>query len=147
VVEFSTRFEKDFSLLVCISCTKTSTSMWYIDNESSHHMKGIREHFSKLTEIEDLEVVPGDDSVVKEVGSGRLSFQRESHPLFLVRDVLYVLDLKKILILVSTIENKGYELVFHDGRVLMYPKGSNITLVKVIGIGHGKLYMFLFQLA
>jgi hypothetical protein len=90
-------------------------------------------------------VVFGDESMVKAVGSGTISFQRESQPPLLVRDVLYVPGLKKNLILVSTIEDKGYELVFHDGHVLMYPNGSNITSAKVIGIRHGKLYKLMFH--
>jgi hypothetical protein len=69
-------------------------------------MTSVREHLSDLTEIEDLEVVLGDDSVVNAISSGTLSFQRESQPPFLIRDVLYVSGLKKNLISVSTIEDK-----------------------------------------
>jgi hypothetical protein len=145
VEEFSTRFKKEFSLLVCLSSSATSTSVWYIDSGASRHMTYVCENFLDLIEIEDLEVVLGDDSVVKAVGSGTISFQRESQPPLLVRDVLYVLGLKKNLISISTIEDRGYELVFHDGQVLMYPKGSSITSSKVIGIRHGKLYKLMFQ--
>jgi hypothetical protein len=63
----------------------------------------------------------------------------------LVRDVLYVPGLKKNLISVFTIEDRGYEVLFHDGQVLLYPKGSSITLAKVIGIRHEKLYRLMFQ--
>jgi hypothetical protein len=145
VEEFSTRFEKEFSLLVCLSSRASSTSVWYIDSGASCHMTGVCEYFIDLTEIEDLEVVLGDDSVVKAVGSGTISFQRESQPPMLVRDVLYVPGLKKNLISVSTIEDRGYELVFRDGQVLLYPKGSSITSAKVIGIRHEKLYKLMFQ--
>jgi hypothetical protein len=72
--------------------------------------------------------------VVKEVGSGTVSFQRESQPPMLLRDVLYVYGLKKKLISVSNIEERGYEVFFCDGQVLIFPKGSNITSAKVIGI-------------
>lgn len=60
-------------------------------------------------------------------------------------DILYVLGLKKNLISVSCIEEKGYEVVFRDGQVLMYPRGSSIASAKVIGIRHGKLYRLCFQ--
>ena len=72
--------------------------------------------------------------MVKAVGSGTVSFQRESQPPMLLRDVLYVLGLKKNLVSVSTIEDRGYEVLFRDGHVLLYPKGSSVTLAKVIGI-------------
>jgi hypothetical protein len=63
----------------------------------------------------------------------------------LLRDVLYVSGLKKNLVSVSTIEDKGYEVLFRDGHVFLYPKGSSVTLAKVIGIRHEKLYKLMFQ--
>ena len=45
----------------------------------------------------------------------------------------------------STIEDKGYEVTFRGGQVIMYPKGSSIELGKVIGIQRGRLYRFGFQ--
>jgi hypothetical protein len=74
-----------------------------------------------------------------------ISFKRESHPPMLVRDVLYVPGLKKNMISMSTIDDKGYEVVCHDGKVLMYPKGSIITSTKVIGIRHEKLYRLMLH--
>jgi hypothetical protein len=51
----------------------------------------------------------------------------------LLRDFLYIPSLKKNLISISTIEESGYEVFFCNGQVLQFPKGSNITLDKVIG--------------
>jgi hypothetical protein len=147
VDEFTHRFKKEYSLLVYLSFRASSTSIWYIDSGASHHMTGVREYFTDLTEIGDLEVVLGDDSVVKAVGSGIVSFQRESLPPMLLRDVLYVSGLKKNLVSVSTIEDRGYEVLFRDGHVVLYPKRSSITSTKVIGIRHEKLYKLIFQLA
>jgi hypothetical protein len=130
VEEFSTKFDNEFSLVVCLSTRATHSSVWYIDSGASHHMTCVREHLSDLTKIGDLEVVLGDDRVVKGVGSGTISFQRESLPPMLLRDVLYVLGLKNNLISFSTIEERGYEVLFRDGQV------SNITLAKVIGTRH-----------
>jgi hypothetical protein len=134
VEDFSHGFEKEYSLLVCLSSRETSTNVWYIDSEASRHIKGDREYFTNLTEIGDIEVVPGNDSVVKVFGSGTISFQRQSLSPMLVRDLLYVPSLKKNLISVSTIDDRGYEVLFHDGKVLLYPKGSSISSAKVIGI-------------
>ena len=44
-----------------------------------------------------------------------MSFQREFQQPMVVRDVFYVPRLKKNLISVSTIEDRGYEVVFLDG--------------------------------
>ena len=51
----------------------------------------------------------------------------------LLREVLYVPGLKKNLILVFAIEERGYEVLFRDGQVLLFPKGPSITSTKVIG--------------
>jgi hypothetical protein len=90
--------------------------------------------------------VLGDDREVKVAGSGTVSFWRESLPPMTLTEVLYVLGLKKKLVSVSTIEEKGYEVLFHDGQVLLLPRGSSITSAKVIGTRHERLYKFLFQL-
>jgi hypothetical protein len=74
VDEFSTRFDKDFSLVLCLSTRATHSIVWYIDSGASHHMTGVREHLIDLTQIGDLEVVLGYDRVVKEVVSGKISF-------------------------------------------------------------------------
>jgi hypothetical protein len=145
VEEFFAKFDKEFSLVVCLSTRTTHSSVWYIDNGASCHMTGVREHLTDLTQIGDLEVVLGDDRVVKAVGSGTVSFQRESLPPMLLREVLYVPGLKKNLILVSAIEERGYEVLFCDGQVFLFPKGSSITLTKVIGTRHEKLYKLMFQ--
>ena len=61
------------------------------------------------------------------------------------RDVYYVSRLKKNLILVSTIEDRGLEVLFSDGCVYILPMGPNFTSAKVIGTRIGKLYKLDFQ--
>ena len=108
-------------------------------------MTGARDHFTKFSEKTlNLEVVFGDEQIVRAVGVGTISFQRESLPPLEVSEVLYVPGLKKNLILVSTIEDKGYEVTFRGGQVIMYPIGSSIESGKVIGVCHKKLYRFAF---
>ena len=63
-----------------------------------------------------LQVELGDERIVRAVGVGTISFQRESLPPLAVPDVLYVPRLKKNLISVSTIEDKGCEVTFRSGR-------------------------------
>jgi hypothetical protein len=63
----------------------------------------------------------------------------------LLREFLYVLGLKKKLVSIFSIEERGYEVLFHDEEVLLFPKGSSITLAKVIGTRHEKLYKLMLQ--
>jgi hypothetical protein len=96
-------------------------------------MTGVHEHLTDLSEMGNVEVVLGDDREVKVVGRGTVSFHRESLPPLTLAEVLYVPVLKKNLVLVSTIEEKVYEVLFRDGQVLLFPRGSIITSSKVIG--------------
>jgi hypothetical protein len=145
VEEFSTKFDKEFSLIACLSSRTTTPDTWYIDSGASRHMTAVREHLTDLTQCGDAEVVLGDDREVKVAGCGTVSFQRESLPPMTLTEVLYVPGLKKNLVSASTIEEKGLEVLFHDGQVLLFPRGSSITSAKVIGTRHERLYKFLFQ--
>jgi hypothetical protein len=75
VEEFSTKFDNEFSLVVCLSTRTTHSNMWYIDSGASRHMIGVREHLTDLTQIGDVEVVLGDDRVVKAIGCGLYHFR------------------------------------------------------------------------
>jgi hypothetical protein len=143
VEEFSTKFDRKFSLIMCLSSRTTTSDTWYIDSGASRHMTTVREHLTDLTQCGDAEVVLGDDREVKVVGCGTVSFRRESLPPMTLTGILYVPGLKKNLVLVSTIEEKGYEVLFRDGQVLLFPRGSSITSAKVIGTRDERLYKFL----
>lgn len=109
-------------------------------------MTGVREHFTSLSKDDiDLQIVLGDNSKVKAARVGAVSFQRESLPLLKVIDVLYVPGLKKNLISVFNLEDKGYEVVFHRGQVLIYPRGSSVAHARPTGVWSGRLYRFMFQ--
>lgn len=83
-------------------------------------MTEVREHFISLIEGVDLEVVLVDYTRVRATRVGTVSFQRESLPPMNVREVLYVLGLRRNMISISCIEERGYVVVFQDGQVLMY---------------------------
>ena len=87
----------------------------------------------------------GDDRIVRAVRRGTVTFQRESMPPLKVEDVLHVPGLKKNLISISQIEDKGFDVAFRRGQVIMHPTGSLVDSGKVIGTRKGKLYRFAFQ--
>jgi hypothetical protein len=140
--EFASQFEREMSLLVSLSTVETPSSVWYIDSGASSHMSGVREHFTDLTKfVIKLEIVLENNTIVRAVGRGTVSLR----PPMLFRDVLYVPGLKKNLISVSTIQDRGFEVSFRGEEVLIYPKGSSITSARVIGTHDGKLYRLSFQ--
>ena len=107
------KIDRELSLLSSQSSSAYTTDIWYIDNRDSSHIIGIRQYFIDLTEIGlDLEVVLGDNSSVKAVGRGTVSFQRDHGKSMKLRDVLYVTGLKKNLVSVFTIEDRGFWVMF-----------------------------------
>eukprot|EP00253_Pinus_taeda_P009762 PITA_09762 len=80
-------------------------------------MTGVREYFLELSEDDtDMEVVLGDDSMVRAVGVGTLTFDWGPKPPLKVSDVVYVPRMKKNLISVSTLEDRGYDVLFSRGN-------------------------------
>jgi len=49
-------------------------------------------------------------------GVGTMTFKREFVSLLHLNNVMYVPGLKKNLVLVATIEDKGYDVVFNKGK-------------------------------
>ena len=147
VDEFASQFDREFSFMASTSTSVAPSSrIRYVDSGASRHMTGAKDQFTQFSDRRiNLEVELGDESIVRAVGVGTVSFQRESLPPLVVLKVLYVPGLRKNLIFVSTIEDKGYEVTFRGGQVIMYPKGSLVESGKVIGERHGRLYTFSFQ--
>jgi transposase InsO family protein len=57
-----------------------------------------------------------------------------------MKDVLYVLGLKKNLLSISALDKKGFMVAFIDGEVIMLSKGKNIEYAVVIRTKEGGLY-------
>ena len=57
-----------------------------------------------------------------------------------MKEVLFVLGLKKNLLSISALDGKGMRVAFIDGQVIMWPKGKTINDAVVIGEQEGGLY-------
>jgi hypothetical protein len=76
-------------------------------------MTGARELFSSLTEKDSgIHVELDNDAKYAVKGVGTILFQLESGGLLEVKDVLYVLGLRKNLLSVSAMEDKGFVVKF-----------------------------------
>ena len=70
-------------------------------------MTGNKDQFTQFLDRRiNHEIELGDESIVRAVGIGTVTFQRESLPPLAVSEVLHVPGLKKNLISMSTIEDK-----------------------------------------
>jgi hypothetical protein len=98
-------------------------------------MTGSRISLSNLIEkSSSLQVELGDDSkhAVKVVGEA--SLELDSGNRLLIKDILFVQNLKKNLLSISALEDKGFRVAFVDGQVLLWRKSSSIDKATMIGV-------------
>jgi hypothetical protein len=73
--EFTSQIERDMSFLVSLSIVEMPSNLWYINNGASNHMYGVREHFIDITKFGiKLEIVLGNNTIVRVAGRGTISF-------------------------------------------------------------------------
>eukprot|EP00253_Pinus_taeda_P007998 PITA_07998 len=95
--------------------------IWLIDSGASRHFTGYKEVLHNLVEKEtNLEIILGDDMKYLVKGVGNVSLKLNQGNTIHLQDVLYVPDLKKNLVSISEMEDKGYKIpsAMVDGRPL-----------------------------
>ena len=98
-------------------------------------MTGYKENLLDLIEKEShLGAVLGDDVKYTVKGLGATFLQLESSDTLHLSDVLYVPMMKRNLVSISTLEDKGYRVTFSDRKVLAWHKNSIMDSVRVIGV-------------
>ena len=97
-------------------------------------MTGYKQSFFNMSENESPHKVKlGYDYQYPIKGSGVASYKLDSGKSLKMKDVLYVLGLKKNLLSIYALDAKGMRVAFVDGQVLMWPKGKTIDYAIVIG--------------
>jgi hypothetical protein len=110
------------------------------------HMTGYKEILSDFkTKSFAKQVELGDDKCYKIEGVGSISFRLEFEARIHVDEVLYVPGLKKNLLSVATLEDKGYWVIFKDRKALLWAKGSHLSTAKPIGTSRGGMYIVIGQ--
>eukprot|EP00253_Pinus_taeda_P029002 PITA_29002 len=106
---------------------------------ASFHMTSDKNLFSALMENDlKMHIEMGDDGRYSVLGVGTVAFEREHGcPLTLI-DVIYVPGLKKNLVSITMLEEKGYDVVFSKGKVFLRRIAMGQT--KRIGILMKNLY-------
>ena len=66
-----------------------------------------------------------------------------SRDVLLVDEIQYVFDLKKNLLFVSVLEDKGFRVIFMDNQALLWPKNIDLNSAAMIGVREGDLYKVL----
>ena len=112
---------------------------WYLDSGDSLHMTGDKKLFSDLVEkYLQMHIELGDDGRYSVTVIGTITFQKESGKLFHLKYVMHVPGLKKKLVSVAMLEDRGYDVVFSEGKVFLRPK--TVGKAKKVGIRVKNLY-------
>jgi hypothetical protein len=109
-------------------------------------MTRYREHLTDLVEKDSrLHVVLGDDARYTVKESGAISFQLDfSTPLHL-SDVLFVPGMRRNLVSISALQEKGYKVSFSDCKVLARHKNASMGSARVISVQEDNLYRLAVQ--
>eukprot|EP00253_Pinus_taeda_P019375 PITA_19375 len=113
--------QDEYCLPAALSTTAPPDSLgsWLIDSGASRHFTGYKESLSNLIENEtNLEIVFGDNAKYPMKGVGNVTLQLNQGNTIHLQEVLYVPNLKKNLVSVSAMEDKGYKVTFIDGKVV-----------------------------
>jgi len=93
---------------------------WFLDSGASFHMTSDKNLFSTLEEKDlKMRIEMGDDERYSVSRVGTVAFQREHGAVITFIDVKYVLGLKKNLVSIAMLEDKGYDVVFNKGQVFL----------------------------
>jgi len=91
---------------------------WLIDSGASRHFTRYKEALSNLIEKDtNLESTLGDNATYPVKTVGNVTLQLNQHNNIHLQEVLYVPDLKKNLVSISAMEDKGFKVAFIDGKV------------------------------
>ena len=114
-------------------------SVWYLDSDTSFHMTGDKEIFSDLEEKDlQMHIEMGDDGRYSATEIGTITFHRQSGKPFQLKYVIHVPYLKKKLVSVTMLEDRGYDVVFSNGKAFLRHKTT--SQAKRIGIRVKNLY-------
>ena len=109
------------ALIVTISHGRND---WLVYSGASKHMTGYKGSFVNMSGHESPHKVKlGDDYQYPIKGSGEASYKLDYKRYLKMKDVLYVLGLKKDIISIFALDAKGMRVSFVNGQVLMWPKG------------------------
>lgn len=112
-----------------------SLGNWLIASGASRHFTGYKEGLSKET---NLEIILGDDATYIIKGVGNVTLQLDQGNSIHLQEVLYVPNLKKNLMSISTMEDRGYKVAFIDEKVNVWK--TNFKDAFTLGFRIGNLY-------
>jgi hypothetical protein len=102
----------------------TDNDICLIDSGASRNMTRYRDNLTDLVEKETNLHVLGDNAKYNVKGVGTSTFQLDSDIPLQLNEVLYVPGMKRNLVSIFALEDKGYKVTFSEGKVLAWHKDS-----------------------
>eukprot|EP00253_Pinus_taeda_P029923 PITA_29923 len=134
----ASQFELEYSLITCM-VSSIMGSVWYLNSGASFHMTGDKELFSDLEEkYLQMHIEMGDDGKYSVTRLGMITFQREHRAPLILNNVIYAPGMKKNLVSISMLEDRGYDVTFSKGKAFLRHIATD--QVKKIGIQVKNLY-------
>jgi hypothetical protein len=128
-------------ILTLIGIVTPGNDTWLVDIDASKHMTWYKDSLSNLIHKDSPHNVNlGDDYQCPIKGVGEASYKLDFGKAMRMKDMLYVPGLKKNLLSISVLDEKGFMIAFVDGEVLMWPKGKTFDDAVVISVQEGGLY-------
>ena len=91
-----------------------------MDNGASFHMTGDKELFSDLEEKDlQMHIEMVNEGRYSATRIGTITFQRQSGKPFQLKYLMHVPGLKKKLVSVAMLEDRGYDVVFSEGKAFL----------------------------
>ena len=110
--------------------------LWYIDSGATKHMTSNKSLFVNYVQYpQPTEIFLGDDRAIKALGEGkvRLEFHDGSNVRAMgLYNVLYVPDIAKNLVSVSTMTQKGAEVLFENDKCYVTKDGKTINIGRLL---------------
>ncbi|KAL8116448.1 hypothetical protein AgCh_022808 [Apium graveolens] len=120
---------------------KVESNLWYLDNEASNHMTGLRSKFNELDERVTRQVKFGDGSPVEIKGKGSMLFKCKIGEERIFHKVYYIPSLCSNIISLGQLSECGIKVILNGafmwvydekGRLLIKVKRSCNRLYKII---------------
>eukprot|EP00253_Pinus_taeda_P030399 PITA_30399 len=142
--------QDEYYLPVALSTSAPLDSMgiFLIDSGASRHFTGYKEVLHNLIEKEtNLKIVLGDNMKYPVKGVGNVSLKLNERNTIHLQDVLYVTDLKKNPVSISTMEDKGYKMTFSNGKIFAYELRNLVTFCSWFNIPQPFLLNYRLQVS
>ena len=127
----ATREEKKECYLVsALSGTITDVEhIWLIDSGASRHMTRFKDSITNVKKKRfHIKVELGDNGTYAIEGISSASFKLDSGWVLHLEEILYVPGLKKNLLFVGVLGEKGYTIAFMKGKAIMCPSNGDMSL-------------------